>query len=913
MLMVNQNIDKLTAEELFSQKIYWLNKLSGELPETSLITDYVRPTDADNHKSIQFEFSCAISTAIIKLAKSSYFSIYLLLLSVLAILMQKYTSNNDVILGSPIYNPEISYEDLTNKQFPLRFNVRNQLTFKDFLLHVKDITIGAYSHQDFSFDELVRLLNIPYSQNPYPLFDILVILENIHNQSLTEDLGNDLTFSFRVNENLIQGKINYKGCLFREETIKAIIKHYVNILECVFTNVETIISDICLLKEDEQHQLLKGFNDNAKLYPINQTIDNLFEQQVAKTPEKIAVVANTKLTYQELNKKANQLARFIQNLGVKKGDFIGILKQRDINFLIAIIAILKVGAVYVPIDSTYPESRIRYMVSNSELRLLLTDSGCPYTNLLKDWTQLKHLIFLDIKSDQQGLLQSADIKIYNHLDFDKLPTENLELNHTGVDPAYMIYTSGSTGSPKGAIIRHGGAINHIYAQFDALELTEELTFLQSAPASSDISVWQFLAPILIGGKTIIVDTETVCSPRELFQVIQTKNITIVELVPVVLTGLLDYVASLSPEQRLLPNLKWMMVTGESASVELVNRWLQVYPAIKVVNAYGPTEAADDITQFIIDKPLPENQRTIPIGKPLANLILYILDSQMQLVPIGVPGEICVSGFGVGLGYWKNERKTNLSFVPNPFACTAKPLPGTNTDFIYKTGDLGRWLADGNIEFLGRIDNQVKIRGFRIELGEIEAKLSQHLQVQEAVVVVREDNPGDKRLVGYVVPTEYQASSSKLVSQLRQFLQEKLPEYMIPSALVLIESLPLTPNGKVDRQALPAPDTFKSDLEAGFVASRTVTEAIVADIWAEILGLKQVGIHNNFFDLGGHSLLATQVISRLQEAFEVKLSLRSLFEEPTVAKLAEHIDRIRTLQQLQTPAVDNTGDREEIEL
>ncbi len=489
----------------------------------------------------------------------------------------------------------------------------------------------------------------------------------------------------------------------------------------------------------------------------------------------------------------------------------------------------------------------------------------------------------------------SEVNIYDQFDFEKLPQNNISQNNQGVDPAYMIYTSGSTGLPKGAIIRHGGAINHIYAQFDALGFTEEFNFLQTAPASSDISVWQFLAPLLIGGSTVIVETETVCNPENLFKIIKEEKIAIAELVPVILRELIDYISRLSTEQRALPHLKWMMVTGESASVELVNQWLNLYPAIKVVNAYGPTEAADDITQFIIDKPLPVNQRTVPIGKPLANLNLYILNPQMQLVPVGVPGEICVSGFGVGVGYWKNPELTQLSFIPNPFP-TKKPLPGTNTDVIYKTGDLGRWLADGNIEFLGRIDHQVKIRGFRIELGEIEALLIQHSAVQETVVVVREET-NYKRLVAYVVPSfadrDLDSISHDLVPQLRHFLKERLPEHMIPSAFVLLEALPLTPSGKVDRRALPAPDPVQPQLQDTFAAPRTPIEETLAKIWAQVLGIERVGIHDNFFELGGDSILCIQAIAKAHQA-QLNLTPKQLFQNQTVAELAKVVATSQTI-------------------
>ncbi|NET07733.1 MAG: amino acid adenylation domain-containing protein [Symploca sp. SIO2B6] len=894
----------------FADKIYWLNQLAGELPETNIITDYVRPRLYNGrNKFIKFELNDYLSQAVIKVSNSSHFSIYLFLLSAFNILLKKYTHNDELIVGIPHYNKEC-IENPFNRILPLRTNLKKQLTFKELLTQVKDTTINAYIHQNYNFNELSRLLKLPQSQNRCPIFDIVILLENIHSYDEIVEFNNDLTISFVVNGNSIRGTIYYSESLFQDETIKLISGHYTNVIECVINQPNIKISDIAFLKEDDQHQLLEKFNDNRKNYPINQTINKLFEKQVEHTPNNIAVVCkNTKLSYQELNKTANQLAIFLQKLGLKKGEFVGIFKDRDINFLVAILAIYKAGGAYIPIDSTYPLDRIKYMLSNSEIRFLLTDSFSLNIlhELVEDCSRLKYITCLDTKPNELVKAKTAKVNIYDKFDFDKLPKENLEVINEAIDPAYMLYTSGSTGLPKGAIVRHDGAINHIYAEFDELELNEDFVFLQSAPSSTDISVWQFLAPLLIGGKTVIVDLETVAIAEKLFKVLKSQKITVVELVPALFRELLDYTSQLSTRQRLLPDLKWIMVVGEPESVQRVNQWLSIYPSIRVVNAYGPTEAADDITQFVVDKPLPENQRTVPIGKPLANLNLYILDSQMQLVPIGVPGEICVSGIGVGDGYWKNEEKTNLSFVPNPFPSSKKPLPANNRDLIYKTGDLGRWLPDGNIEFLGRIDNQVKIRGFRIELGEIEALLAQHPSVRETVVVVREDNPGDKYLAAYVVPfsevqvlsgngenqqpTEDSVITSELVPQLRNFLKEKLPEHMTPSAFVLLERLPLAPSGKVDRRALPTPDTSRSDLKKGFVPPRTPAEETVAAIWANVLGQEQVGVYDNFFELGGHSLRAIQIISRLREAFQIELLMSHLFEFPCVADLALIIEEI----------------------
>jgi amino acid adenylation domain-containing protein len=451
----------------------------------------------------------------------------------------------------------------------------------------------------------------------------------------------------------------------------------------------------------------------------------------------------------------------------------------------------------------------------------------------------------------------------------------------------MLYTSGSTGLPKGAIVRHDGAVNHIYAQFDELELTEEFCFLQSAPSSTDISVWQFLAPLLIGGRTVIVDIETVAIPNKLFQVLKSEQITVVELVPALFGGLLEYTSGLPNHETQLPSLKWMMVVGEPVSVHWVNKWLQVYPQIKIVNAYGPTEAADDITQFIVDKPLPENQRTVPIGKPLANLNLYILDEDMQLLPIGAPGEICVSGIGVGAGYWKNEEKTKLSFVANPFTDTSQNLPPNRADLIYKTGDLGRWLADGNIEFLGRIDHQVKIRGFRVELGEIETFLGQHPNVRENVVVVYQEEVDSTVLAAYVVAKTEPVPS---ISELRSFLQEKLPDHMIPSAFVMLENLPLAPSGKIDRKALPKPDNLRPELETAYVLPQNDMERVIADIWQKTLKVEKVGIEDNFFDLGGHSLNVLQVYSKLRELFKADLAITDLFKYPTISSISRYLNQ-----------------------
>ncbi|ELS00502.1 amino acid adenylation enzyme/thioester reductase family protein [Xenococcus sp. PCC 7305] len=913
MVVTNPRKNIITPEELFFNKIYWSNQLAGELPETNCLTDYLRTQDTIRiDQEFSFKIHPSLSKNIIKIAQGSDFSIYLLLLTSLVIFLHKYLDREQLVIGSP------SYQATTNNIVPLRFKLDPQLTFQEILEQVKDITIKSYSYQDYQFPQLVEQLEISQQANRCPIFDLLIALENIHNLDSLEAINNDLTIVFAVEHDLIKGKILYKSRLFNKQTIELFSKYYLNALVANLNNISNAkISELSLITKRDRDQILQEFNHNQQEYPVTKTIDYLFESQVTKTPDRIAAIhGNNHLTYQELNQKANQLAKLLQQLTIQPGEFIAVVKERDLNFLISILAILKIGGVYIPIDSSYPTERIKYMVTNSQVKTILTDPLTLKTlpESIADCPQLKNLVCLDKKQNvgAQGLRPiNKGINInYLGLDSEIGNFDNLNLKRAGTDLAYTIYTSGSTGLPKGAMIRHGGAINHIYAQFDALSLTENLTFLQTAPASSDISVWQFLAPILIGGKTVIVDTETICDPPQLWQTIQQSQATLVELVPVVLQGLLEYLAKLSPEARKLPSLQWMMVTGETVAVNLVNDWLKLYPNIPVVNAYGPSEASDDITQAIIDRPLPENQRLVPIGKPLANLNLHILDSNLKLLPIGVPGEICVSGYGVGVGYWDNQEKTQGSFVPNPFPEIAKPLPGVTADLLYKTGDQGRWLSDGSIEYLGRIDNQVKIRGFRIELGEIETVLTQHQEIEMAVAIARSDDSGTKTLVAYVVPKDSSlVNNRELILELRQFLETRLPKQMIPSALMSLTALPLTPSGKIDKRALPE----IQDAPREFIAPQTETEKTVAAIWGEVLKRSQISIDDDFFELGGHSLLATQVISRLREQYQQEIALRSLFENPTLGKLASYLDKIQSLQQLQTMPVETTSDREEFEL
>ena len=621
----------------------------------------------------------------------------------------------------------------------------------------------------------------------------------------------------------------------------------------------------------ERDLLLKQWNNTRQSFDLTLCIHQKFEKQVSLTPHASAIRDDfVTYSYNELNARANRLARHLVSLGAVRGDLVGLCAERSADFLVGILGIMKAGGAYVPMDPKYPQERIEYMLSNSEVKVLLS--------------QEKLLEKVVGKSSAQVVCLDSDWGRIALNDGD-----NLTLECSPRDRAYMIYTSGSTGQPKGAIVRHDGALNHIEAERQVLEFDSHFSFLQTAPSSSDISVWQFLGPVTCGGQVVVLDDVT--HAEKLFTLVKAHNIDVVELVPVALQLLMEYVRNLEVSERSLPSLKWMMATGEAVSIDLVNNWLWLYPNIPVVNAYGPTEAADDVIQCSISDPLDVKRRSVPIGKPLANLQVYVLDEQSRLLPVGVPGEICIGGIGVGEGYWKNPEKTQVVFVENPFDSSLGK-------FMYRTGDLGRWLPDGNVEYLDRVDNQVKIRGFRIELGEVEAAVSSLEAVRETVVVVRDDMPGGPAIVAYFVSAN---DATDDVLSLRNQLRSKVPEFMVPTSLVKLEKLPLTPAGKVDRKSLPKPHLMVSS-DKVYVAPRNEIESKLVVIWQALLPVEEISVTDSFFDLGGHSLIGVRIMSQVRQVFNVDFQVAELLNSETIEKLAIKLQNKSDAAQSWTPLV-----------
>ena len=639
----------------------------------------------------------------------------------------------------------------------------------------------------------------------------------------------------------------------------------------MLTHVDESIRTIPLLTESEQQQLL-AWNDTAVDYPHDKTIIALFEEQVDKTPDAIAIVfEDQQLTYRKLNQKANQLAHYLLNLKSETDNcslitdncLVGICIERSLEMVIGLLGILKAGGAYVPLDPAYPVARLAFMLEDAQVPVLLTQSSLkeklPETQAL--------VVCLDAEAETLSQYRSENV-------VSGVGPENL---------AYVIYTSGSTGNPKGVLIAHQGLCNLAQAQIKLFQVQSNSRILQFASLSFDASIWEIVMGLASGAQLCLAKSDDLLPGPTLVQLLHQHAITHVTLPPTAL-------AVLPIKDRL--DLQYIIVAGESCSPDLAGQWSK---GRHFFNAYGPTEGTVCATVF---ENMTGSSSTLPIGRPIANTQVYILDQNAQPLPVGVPGELHISGAGLARGYLNRPDLTAEKFITNPY----RSDPNSR---LYKTGDLARYLPDGNIEYLGRIDNQVKIRGFRIELGEIEAVLAQYPAIREVVTIVREDQPDNKRLVAYIVPKEETALTP---DELRPFLKAKLPDYMVPKAFVILEAFPLTPNGKIDRHALPAPEQVFYPTEETSIMPQTDMERSIATVWQEVLHVDKVGIYDNFFDLGGHSLLIIQVQAKLQKAFAKQISVVELFEHPTIHALAQHFTLKQTKQITQNRA-DNRRTRQ----
>jgi amino acid adenylation domain-containing protein len=677
--------------------------------------------------------------------------------------------------------------------------------------------------------------------------------------------------------NRLQGIIHYNTDLFDGATIERIFRHFQALLAAVVAEPDRRLAELPILTEEEIQLLLVDWNDTHADYPRKKCVHELFEERVKLNPDAIAVVfEDRRLTYRELDRQADRVAQHLRTLGAAAESFVAICMERSIEMLIGLLAVLKSGAAYVPLDPAHPKERLSFILDDCQASMLLTQE-----HLLKELFQdrrskpvLSEVEGIEDRDSPAVILDLQLVCLDRHRDKMQEPSDgNFDSGVKPDNPAYVIYTSGSTGKPKGVIIEHRSLVNYLCWFNRGSVGNPALDMPAISHLSFDGSLKQLLAPLLRGDKVWLLAEATVSEPESLASALASRTEVSVNCVPSLWNAVLEAIDSstISFQHDSVPSL---MLGGETSSRQLLDRTFALFPGIEVWNLYGPTEATANATCGRIAA-----GGGCPIGRPVANAQVYVLDRYLNPLPVGVAGELYIGGDGLARGYLNHSDLTAEKFLPNPFS----DAPGAR---LYRTGDLARYLADGNLEFLGRVDHQVKIRGLRIELGEIESVLGQHPAVREGVVLAREDVPGDRRLVAYVIPGHDSAASAH---ELRGFLKQKLPDYMVPSSFLFVDSLPRNANNKLDRSMLPAPGAVRPELEESFVAPRTAVEHRLSRIWAEVLKLEGVGIHDNFFDRGGHSLKAAQVMSRIRQAFQVEIPLRMLFEHPTIAGLAEQID------------------------
>ncbi|MBS0151277.1 MAG: amino acid adenylation domain-containing protein [Nitrospira sp.] len=867
----------LSGARLDRQLDYWKQRLTDALEPLNLPIDHVRPpVQTSRGASLTLSLSPELSSALIELSRREGVTLFMTLLAGFYALLFRYTGRTDLVVGSPIANRTRSeIEGLIGffvNTLALRADLSGRQTVRELLGLVRQVCLGGYTHQDVPFEKLVEVLQPVRDVSYSPIFQVMFELQNaptselavpglqiatVNVEPLTAKF--DLTLSLCETEGGLTASMEYNSDLFSADSVMRMLRHYELILQGMAAQPDTTIEELRLLTDEEEQRLLTDWNVGPRLSLPDRSFSQLFEAQASATPDCLAAVwSNRRMTYDELNRRANRIAHALLLKGVKPETVVSLLGDRDPDFLAMLLGIFKAGGIYLPLDAEHPDHRLVHMLGESRARVLLT------TETYRQ--RVKPLLEGLVESAMPILLTMEEVQ--SSVKYDGNPDRPWH----AAEAAYVIYTSGSTGAPKGAIVEHREMLNHLWGKLRTLDLTAADVIAQTASQSFDISVWQFLAPLLCGGQVCIVPDEIAHDPARLLYHVEAAGITVLETVPALLQGMLDMTDDADKLGPDLKRLRMILPTGEALPAQLCRRWIGRYPSIPLVNAYGPAECADDVALYQINQS-PEGQVAfMPIGRPVPNIELYVLSPSLKSLPVGVAGELCVAGAGVGRGYLFNSAKTAEVFVPHPFA----KEPGAR---LYRTGDMAQYLSDGVIQFLGRMDHQVKVRGFRIELGEIESQLLEHPDVYEAVVVVKEDAGGDKRLVAYVAG----GASHEI---LREFLRERVPDYMVPSTIVVLASLPRNANGKVDRRSLPEPD-FRGSLQT-FVAPRTDMETRLAREWAEVLGLPQVGIHDNFFDLGGHSLRAVQLVSRVQRIIGNPIALLDLFQAPTVAGLVERI-------------------------
>ncbi|WP_298904114.1 non-ribosomal peptide synthetase [uncultured Nostoc sp.] len=950
---------QITLKNFTQQLNYWQQQLAEvvpvlELPYLSdspleMLRDATKGSRAgrDRNDNVKQAFqsgivplcvSAEVSGKLKQLSQKSGTTLFTTLLTAFAILLSRYTHQEDLVVGTVIANRTSAQTNTLIGAFVntlgLRIQIPDNPTFQELLTEVQKVVLKAYAHSEVPFVKVIEALKIDRKSGNNPLLQVMFTLETIAQEKLqlpgvmtkvlelnkpTAGATFDLTLNLWETNSELQGKLEYNAYLFNEEIIQRISGHFQTLLTRIVESPNQRIGNLSILNATEREQLL-----GKEIQGIESEflcLHELFEAQMEKTPEAVALkFEGQQLTYRELNQQANQLAHHLQTLGIKPETLVGICVERSLEMIVGILGILKAGGAYVPLDPNNPQERLNHILEDAQVQVLVTNS-----QLRNTLDQSNFVVYLDKEADK--IAQYSQDNLVSGVQDDNL--------------AYMIYTSGSTGKPKGVLITHHNVVRLFKATEGWYHFNETDVWTLFHSFAFDFSVWELWGGLLYGGCVVVVSYEVSRDSQAFYNLLIAEQVTVLNQTPSAFYQLIQVDEHFKTTEKL--SLRVVIFGGEALSLPLLQPWFERHGdrLPQLVNMYGITETTVHVT--IRRLTLADVKATSSlIGLPISDLQIYLLDKYQQPVPIGVVGEIHVGGGGVARGYWRRSELTEERFVPNPFRNQQK-------ERLYKTGDLARYLPTGELEYKGRIDHQVKIRGFRIELGEIKALLSGHQAVQECVVLAREDEPNNKRLVAYIVPDHIQASTilnsvslreqgilgdaplgaakgdrslyefpngkqffpqktqansladrestwnslETYIQDLRHYLQKKLPEYMIPSAFVVLEKFPLTSNGKVDSRALPIPENFNNGLESSFVAPSTPTQEILANLWAAILRIEKVGIYDNFFDLGGHSLLATSLVFQIRQVFAIDFPLRCLFETPTIAALSKLIESLKT--------------------
>ena len=871
------------TETLQRQQAYWLDRFAQEPPALELPLDYPRPPrQSQEGGMVTFSLGAEQARALKQLAAKEGITLFMISLTLFFLLLRRLSGQEDLVAGTTAAGR--NHGDFARvigmfvNTLPIRVDVPLDMTLLQLAAVVRDRVLESADHQDYPFEELVERVVTRRDLSRNPLFDVMFDLREeplgLLPTAVEEGDQNtrfipleagvpaakfDMEWVGTLAEEGIVFSISYAAALFKKETVERFARYYETVCRAFLEDPSQPASAVDLCSPEERERILRQFSGPVSPLDIQRTVLDRFQDQAASRPHAVAVVhRDSALTYEELLKESTAMSASLAEIGVRSGGMVSLVMERGPAMLAAILGAWLAGGVYIPIETQQPPDRIRRIAAGGKTEAIITDS--------------------DNQEISRDIAESLDSAIV--LDEERRRVPGRSCPQGRLDPegvAYVIYTSGTTGEPKGAMVHHPGMLNHLEAKISSLDMTAGDITGQTASAAFDISVWQFLAPVLTGGVCVVVDRVPALDPSRLLTLLKRERVTVWEPVPSLIRTFLDVAAQ--RDDRSLPHLRWMISTGEALDAGLLKRWLDHYPAVPVMNAYGPTECGDDVTHFVAHSPEAAADMMVPVGRPLQNLHVYIMDHDLRLCPVGVKGEICVAGVGVGPGYWDNPQKTAEVFAPNPLL---EHISQPGYQRLYRTGDCGYYLEDGNIVCLGRLDFQVKIKGNRIELGEIEAHLASHPHITEAVVTAPKDEAGEAMLYAYAVCADG-AGREEVLDSWRDYLSERVPAYMVPAGLTMMEAMPLTANGKIDRRALPAPDMTPA-AEAPPPMDPNELELSLLDVWRQVLGRERLGIHDNYFMSGGDSIKTIQIASRMGQ-LGYRVHMADIFRFPTVAQLA----------------------------